>query len=41
MTTRVSHESLMDSLRASPEWRAVSNDDMELLKKLIAEKENK
>lgn len=36
---RTSHESLMDSLRATPEWQAVSNDDMALLKRLIEEKE--
>lgn len=39
MVTRVSHESLMEQLQATPEWRAVSNDDMALLKKLIAKKE--
>lgn len=36
---RTSHDEVMEQLRATPEWQAVSNNDMALLKKLIAEEE--
>lgn len=31
--TRTSHDEVMDKLRATPEWRAVSNKDFELAKR--------
>ena len=36
---RTSHEEVMEKLRETPVWQAISKDDMELAKKLIAEEE--
>jgi len=36
---RTSHDEVMEKLRATPVWQAISNDDMELAKRLITEQE--
>ena len=36
---RTSHDEMMEKIRATPVWQAISNDDMELVKRLIAEDE--
>ena len=38
---RTSHDKIMEKLRATPVWQAVSNKNFELAKRLIAEEEQK
>ena len=38
---RTSHDEVMEKLRDTPVWQAISNDDMELVKRLIAKEEDK
>jgi len=38
---RTSHDEIIEKLRATPLWQAISNDDMELAKRLIDEEGQK